>query len=561
MTVNEDIARQLHKLLTQSESVLSLYYDKRSWPKIDVTLSQLAEQYTRLYRLAPSALHAHLHFISVPYRHSTNVLVKQSILLCMLGYAHGYTEQMIHELLIASFASVLCASREYDKIAADSALSKVESQKLRLRHQLAVKVLSAGQLKSPQVTRILARLSGYELSICRKSNKPLYDNVTLLVAIATHIANALMKKHHRASLPATIKQLYLNNTHTFLQTSLQLLARQLNAYPAGAVQHHPEHQTLLLCEENKHAILAIIQSGKITRLIKTQRRSPQHYQAFRVSDTQLLYGVWSRIPPQPLATASDQMNEALHVVEQLGGENFSSFRAIEKTIAPFGEIEAALSQAARLYNREAQKGANLRHCLTMVGLDAAALLCQRVLVEQLIVQLKHPFAKDIWHKYQLFSQVLAALVQQNYGHHYEHVLSPVSAAIAFMLKHHSVDIKRFVYASECADNPYPVSLANLYGFNAFEEDAFKHYFHNHFANSDAHQAFEQSELNRKSKLKGLSLTFTAVKVLTLQICDANFQTSAWQRQVLDEQARLHDWANLNALQAHLQSLGLYNLIE
>ncbi|WP_125557029.1 hypothetical protein [Pseudoalteromonas rubra] len=561
MTVNEDIARQLHKLLTQSESVLSLYYDKDSWPHIDVTLTQLAEQYTRLYRQAPNALHAHLHFIATPYRHSTNVLVKQSILLCMLGYAHGYTEQIIHELLSASFASVLCASREYDKAAADHPLSQVESKKLRLRHQLAVKVLSTGQLKSPQVTRILARLSGYELSISRKSTTPLYDNVTLLVAIATQVAVALMKKNHRASLPAIIKQLYLNNTDSFVQTSLQLLARQFEAYPAGAIQRHDDNQALLLCEEDKHAILAVVQSGKITRLIKTQRRYKQRYHAFKVSDSQLLYRVWSRISPQPLATASDQMTEALHVVEQLGGENFSSFRAIEKTIAPFPEIEAALSQAARLYNREAQKGANLRHCLTMVGLDAAALLCQRVLVEQLIVQLKHPFAKDIWHKYQLFAQVLAALVQQNYGHHYEHILSPVSAAIAFMLKEHSVDIKRFVYTSECSTNPQPVSLAYLYGFAAYDEEAFKHYFHTHFANSEAHRAFEQSELYKKSKLKGLSLTFAAVKVLTLKICDAKFETSAWQRQLLDEQAKEHKWPDLNALEAHLQSLGLYNLIE
>ncbi|AZZ95942.1 hypothetical protein [Pseudoalteromonas sp. R3] len=561
MTVNEDIARQLHKLLTQSESVLSLYYDKQSWPKIDVTLAQLAEQYTCLYRQAPNALHAHLHFVATPYRHSTNVLVKQSILLCMLGYAHGYTEHMIHELLVASFASVLCASREYDKVASDKPLSNIESKKLRLRHQLAVKVLSAGQIQSPQVTRILARLSSYELSISRKRATPLYDNVTLLVAIATQISVALMKKSQRASLPAVIKQLYLNNTHTFLQTSLQLLARQLDAYPAGAVQRHPDHQALLLCEEENHAILAIMQSGKITRLIKTQRRYQQRYHMLKASDSQLLYRVWSRIPPQPLATSSDQMTEALHVVEQLGGANFGSFRAIEKTIAPFPEIETALAQAARLYNREAQKGANLRHCLTMVGLDAAALLCQRVLVEQLIVQLKHPFAKDIWHKYQLFAQVLAALVQQNYGHHYENILSPVSAAVAFMLKRHSVDIKRFPFALDSTDSTHPVSLAQLFGFGAFSEEEFKHYFHNHFASSEAHRAFEQSELSRKSKLSGLALTFTAVKILTLLICDSNFKTSAWQRQVLEEQARLHDWTNLDTLMTHLQSIGLYNLID
>ncbi|TMP70838.1 hypothetical protein CWC05_22995, partial [Pseudoalteromonas ruthenica] len=94
----------------------------------------------------------------------------------------------------------------------------------------------------------------------------------------------------------------------------------------------------------------------------------------------------------------------LEAVGKLGQEQYIEFKAIEKTIAPFTQLEQALRHAARQYNRQGQKATTLRHCLTMVGLDTAGLLCQRVLLETLLAEQPHPFSADIWCKYTLINK-------------------------------------------------------------------------------------------------------------------------------------------------------------
>ncbi|MCF2855999.1 hypothetical protein L1286_00820 [Pseudoalteromonas sp. SMS1] len=558
---NQEISKKLFELIQKTEIVLRLYYNKNKWPSIFPTLAQLAELYRDTYQVAPNALHSYLSFYFDEFSPTTNLVVKKCILVCIMVEGHGYSAKIQQELLVACIASFICAKNENDKLQKGIALTEQGKKLWKVRYQLAVKVLEHGGSVNKQATRMLARLQPYCDTLRSKNATPLYDNTTLIVAIAQIIAFAIAKRGCKPNtLGLCIKRIYLTNTDEFVRVSLNKLIEQFGLLPVGASTNYDGNTAVILLKGEQH-VLCTLEDNKLTRLIKTQKPYRYEFKQIITSDKQLLYKVWGHIELPSIQPNKSNFDDTFAVIDKLNKGSFGSFRAIEKTIAPFPYIEEALTQAAKLYNREAQKGANIRHSLTMVGLDTASLLCQRVLIEQVISQLRHPFAQDVWHKYQLISLILATLIKKAYGEEFESILSPISAVVAFMLKHHDIDIKRFTYTDEQLDDAKPYSLSRLFGFQSFNEHKLHTYFDAHFGDSPAHQAFQNSEQEKHNHLSEDANTFVAVKVLSMLWSSATFEPTAWQKSVLENQAIKFGWKNIDELHSALLALSLHNMIE
>ncbi|AOT10580.1 hypothetical protein [Pseudoalteromonas luteoviolacea] len=561
MTNNKDVSKQLHELVNKTEQTLRLYYNKQKWPSIFPTLAELAQLYAETYQNTPNALHSYLTLHFKQLSPTTNLIVKKCILVCIISQGQGYSYRIRQELLVACLASFLCVKNESDKLLTAKPLTDQGKKIWKIRYQLAVKVLQHGGSVNKQAARMMSRLSPYCDTLKSKRLSPLYDNITLIVAIAQIIATALVQKPKPNALAYAVKKLYLASQNDFVRDTLNKLATQFSHYPVGCSAQYKGQHALLLQKNEKNQIICTFKDHKIDRLVKTQQRLNFEFTPISSADKHLLFKVWSHIESQPLELSPDGFDATYSVIDKLGQNSFSSFRAIEKTIAPFPYIEQALQQAAKQYNRESQKGANTRHCLTMVGLNTASLLCQRVLIEQVISQLKHPFAVDIWHKYQQLSLILATLTKQAYGQAYESILSPISAVIAFMLKHHDIDIKRFTCVSTQSDTATPYSLARLFGFLEFSSDKLDDYFAHHFDNSEPHRAFKQSEREKNNSLSEEAKTFVAIKVLSMMWSSAYFQPTAWQRLVLENQIKKFGWESEEQLHRAILELSLHSMIE
>ena len=103
--------------------------------------------------------------------------------------------------------------------------------------------------------------------------------------------------------------------------------------------------------------------------------------------------MWQRALLENKQPFGIEQSHLLQAVAALSQSHFQSFRALEKLITQFDSVSRAIQVAARQYNRENLKASSVRHSLAMVGLDAAGLLSQRVLLEQVMTAQQLPLVK------------------------------------------------------------------------------------------------------------------------------------------------------------------------
>ncbi|MBD1584059.1 hypothetical protein [Pseudoalteromonas sp. S16_S37] len=536
----------LKRLFEHTHQALRLYYNKQKWPAIYPTLTQLAERFVQCYYTQPNAMHAHLQFYASDYGYTTNLTVNQCILVCAFCCANGYTEAFTEELVVAALSDYLCCSNEANKLARSAMLSKQESKLIKLRHQFTVTMLDSANVPQGQLQRILSRLDKYSNAITGSKAIPLYDNTSILVTLAKRIAKAITPRPHAKTFTMiqAIKSLYLGTHNEFAQLSLLALSKQINLYPGGALVNYKGQGALVLSATHNGHLLALLDNFKAVGMIKTSRRFSPQYKPIATSDKTLLYSIWFNEQMPQCQTIQPQQTEIWHAITALGKQQFLEFKAIEKTIKPYNQITQALQLAARQYNRQGQKATTLRHCLTMVGLDNAGLLCQRVLLETLISQLHHPFANDVWNKYIHINKLITTLFSLTQGEQFEQLLSPFTAAIYFILKDHSTSIMRRVKPAteEIADKG--VSIAHLFGFGRLDEALFTTFIESYFKYSPSHQALLDSEILLKQTLNEQGRQIVAIKLLSIYTLGESQDLSAWQKQLLDDELKKMQWSSI-----------------
>ncbi|WP_105169573.1 hypothetical protein [Pseudoalteromonas sp. T1lg23B] len=536
----------LKRLFEHTHQALRLYYNKQKWPAIYPTLSQLAERFVQSYRHQPNALHAHLQFYASDHGYATNLTVNQCILVCAFCSANGYDANFTEELVIAALSDHLCCSNETNKAARGDVLSTQEAKLVKLRHQFAITMLESANVPQGQLQRILSRLDKYTTAITGNKSIPLYDNTSILVTLAKRIAKAITPrpKVKTFTIVQALKSLYLGTHNEFAQISLLALARQITDYPGGSLVNYKGQQALVLSATHDGLLLVLLDNNNAVGMIKTSKRFTPRYRPITTSDRKLLYSIWFNDQiPQPVEIHSHQ-DAIWQAITKLGQHQFLEFKAIEKAIKPFYQITYALQQAARQYNRQGQKASTVRHCLTMVGLDTAGLLCQRVLLETLISELRHPFANDVWHKYNHLNKIIMTLLSHEHSEQFEHLLSPFTAAIYFMLSNHSCAIRKLVKGNTEELNEKSVSIAHLFGFVRLNDAQFTEFSNKYFAHSPSHQAFLETEKADKDTLSDEARHLVAIKLLANHTLGESQELSAWQSQLLEDVIKEFQWNSL-----------------
>jgi hypothetical protein len=546
----EATPKQLKRLFEHTHKALRLYYNKDKWPAIYPTLTQLAERFVLMYRHMPHALHAHLQFYVADHGYTTNLVVNQCVIICALCEANGYSAQFTEELVLTGLSDHICSTNETNRAANSQPLSSQEQKLLKLRHQIAIKMLESAQVPSGQLQRILSRLDKYTAAITGLRHIPLYDNTTVLVCLAKRISKAITPrpKVRAFNVIQTIKSLYVNTHNKFAQSSLTALAQQFAMYPSGAMVKYKNNHAVILTKRNNSLTIGILKDNKIVSVVKTSKQPSLFYKPIITKDNTLLYSIWfnNQIIETPVYN-HDEQNTLLAAIERLGQEKYIEFSAIEKIIGPFSQLEQALHQAARQYNRQGQKATTLRHCLTMVGLDTAGLLCQRVLLETLLVEKPHPFSADIWCKYSLISKIIFILISKSTTELYEALLGPFTATIYFILLNHDSQIMRLVTppSEEFAQNT--ASLACIFGFEKLDEALLCDFINEHFKFSKMHNAFIETELTEKQSLSVDAKLFSVIKFITILVLTGESHLTAWQNQVLNTILEQLNWQNKEQL--------------
>ncbi|MAD90046.1 MAG: hypothetical protein CMK64_10105 [Pseudoalteromonas sp.] len=554
---------QFKKLFEHSHQVLRLYYKKEKWAVIYPSITQLAERFVQCYSQQPNALHAHLHFYAKEQGYTTNLIVNQAILVTAMCHALGYTKELTESLVIAAIADQICTSNETNKLAAGQALTEQAERLVKNRHALAVKMLNKGNVPTGQIQRVLARLDKYASAITGVKAIPLYDNSSIIVAISMRIAKAITPRARikTFSINQAIKSLYLSCYNEFAQNTLCQLAEQLNHYPAGLSVTYKGEQCVVLSRKEKISYLALIIDNKARRIIKTSQPLIGEYRTRVTLDPILLYKIWfnEQLPQTLVNDHTDK--DCLEIIAKLGNTKYPDFKHLEKVVSIFGHVDQALRVAAMQYNRQGQKAGSLRHSLTMVGLDTAALLCQRVLLETMIANISHPFATDIANKYAHINKVITLLISKKHSEKFEFYLCPFAAFIYFLLQQHPEKVMRFIQLN---DNEYaskPFSIAQLFGLKEYQESSLEEYVRHYFSESFSHRALLHTETKSKSQLNDVDKEFIAIKYLAVStLYELDIETE-WQKQTTNEVLKLFDWQNINEFKTELLSLAPQCVIE
>ncbi|ALO44648.1 hypothetical protein [Pseudoalteromonas phenolica] len=555
--------KQLKKLFEHTHQVLRLYYNKEKWPVIFPSITQLAERFVQCYSQQPGALHAHLHFYAKHQGYTTNLVVNQCILVTAMCQALKFNKELTESLVIAAISDQICTSNETNKLAAGQPLSEQAQRLVQNRHALAVKMLNKGNVPTGQIQRVLARLNKYASAITGINAVPLYDNPSIIVAIAMRIAKAITPrpKIKTFSINQAIKSLYLSCYNEFAQNALAELGAQLVNYPSGLSVTYKNEQCLVVTKHENIHYLALIIENQARRIIRTSQPILGEYRTQIIDDPILLYKIWFNEQLPVLSTKPDDVSNNFDKIAKLGNTKYPDFKQLEKVISDSEHIEHALRTATKQYNRQAQKAGSLRHSLTMVGLDTAALLCQRVLLETMISNVPHPFSIDIINKYAHINKVITLLISKKHSEKFEFYLCPFAAFIYFLLEHHSEKLMRFIQTPEDEFSSKPVSIAHLFGLKDIQDDSLSEYIENYFSESFSHRALLNTEIKTKSQLNDVDKEFVAIKYLVISsLYDIDIATP-WQKQITSDVLQYFEWSSIDAFNSALLELSPQCVIE
>ena len=530
------VSRTLAAIATGTHKVLRLYYHKEKWPTIYPTLVKLAQLYIDCYEAAPGAMHAQLGLYSKDLGYSSNLVINQNVLVCMACHGLKYSREVTEELLLASFADYLCVAKESDKRAAGKKLNPQQEKLWLRRHQFAVKILADANTPNLQCLRVLSRLTSYDARLVSSSHHRFNDHASLVVAVAHRLAMFITPnaKTKQLAFDKAIKLLYCNQHYSFALKILSAIAQRFAQHPAALLCQLNQQTGLLVHVSGKEKLLVIIENDEARKLAKANRRFDFHCGCTTVSGPQLSFKVWQRALLETKQPFGIDQSHLLQAVAALSQSHFQSFRALENLISQFDSVSRAIQVAARQYNRENLKASSVRHSLAMVGLDAAGLLSQRVLLEQVMTAQQLPFSEDVLHKYGQLTQLIALYVGDNYGEEFERLLSPFAAVVAFIVLKQGVEVQHTM-AKQLKDfSDEVISIAHLFGIQQLNKDELTDFIEQYFHGSILHKALLDSELKARSQANSQTKPFIFIKLQLMQILSPDWQPSSWQKQLMTE---------------------------
>ncbi len=560
MSMQNPSAEQLITLYQKTHQLLGLYHDKAQWAYCYPLLNQLAEQFYLLYQTNPNALQAQLTVYVARYGYTTNLVVSQSCVVAAFCKSLNYNAQVSQQLIAVSLTNYLCVQVQTNKLAKQQALNQQQKRQWQARHQLAIKLLQSAKVATPHIARILAALNKYKQALLSTPKIMIYDGATTLVALANIIAMNITYRdaNDHITLFKAVSDIYIRTPNSFAQHALKSLITEIGPYLPGSIATYADLQFIYVgTTANNKLLLASLADDKRVRWHAVSGKMNCQERQRLSHDKRLIYGLWfNEHLAAPVIKSNEKQQHILLLISQLKIQKEYSYRALAGLLSNQKTTINNLTQAVRPYNKEHLAAKDLRHCLSMVGLDNAPAIIQGVLFQQLVQLQHHPLKQHIQTRLAALIKIIALLLSKQSKLQFEQLTLPVYAYVNYLFEHSSNALSRKTLSEDEAKSDISPPLAWLFGVPNHNKEQLTNSILSLVADNPWTQPLLDAEQLKKQKLSFESKLWVAVKLVVLKVYQPNMPISSWQEQTLDQVIKALGWDSSTNFYSHLPDLNL-----
>ncbi|MFY8327390.1 hypothetical protein [Pseudoalteromonas sp. ZZD1] len=553
-------SEQLISLYEKTHQLLRLYNDKEQWPHAYPLLNQLAEQYYLLYKTNPNALQAQLSLYVESYGYTTNLVVTQCTLIAAFCKSLSYNTHVSQLLICVCLTNYLCVQVQTNKLAKQLTLNLQEKKQWQARHQLAIKLLQTAKVTTPHIARILAPLNKYKQALLSTPKIMIYDGATTLVALANIIAMNITCRdaNDHVSLYKAVADIYVRTPNNFAQHALKSLISEIGPYLPGSIAIFSDQQLIYVGKTtNNKTLIVNLNDEKRARWHAISGKINCQDKQRPTKDKRLIYGVWfNEHLAAPVNTSVYTHQQIVLLISQLKIQKEYSYRALEKLLNNHTDTISNLREAVKPYNKEHLAGKDLRHCLSMVGIDNAPAIIQRVLFQQLVQIQNHPLQQHIQIRTEAIIKVLALLVSKHTSFQFEQLALPIYAYVAYLFEHCSNALSRKTISEEEPKSDISRPLAWLFGVESHNSEQLSISLLNLVGDNPWTQPLLDAEQSKKQKLSVESQLWVTLKLVIFNVYRPQVALSSWQKQTLNGVLESLGWQSTQHFYAHLPDLNL-----
>ncbi|WOC28525.1 hypothetical protein LY624_18015 [Pseudoalteromonas sp. N1230-9] len=551
--------RELARLFDSTHQLLKLYHHKNKWPQIYPLLNNLAERYYLIYQACPKGLQAQLSLYVPDYGYTTNLVVNQCVLACVLCRALNYNQAISEQIIATCLANYLCVQSQSNKLACAQALTAQDKKLWQCRHQLAVKLLHASGPMTLSVQHILARLNKYKQALLSAPKTMIYDGATTLVALANIIAMNITYRQtgEHISLHKALADIYLRTPNEFAQKAIKNFIAHTGSYlPASEVNYAEQSLIYLATDDRARHILVDVSRPEKVRWHRVKATLSTFEKQRACSDNRLLYTVWFSDNinfAHPEDIAKSQRQKYLNLISQLKISKEYSFSSLNKLLSPFPELILQLTLAVKPYNKEHQRAKGLRHCLSMVGYDNAPAIIQKVLFQRLVATISHPLELHIVKRLENIAVIIQAFFKHSTIQQFEQVTLPLYAYCVFLCENHATALSRKTLFEQAESNIVSAPLACLFGVSAIDQTSLNEYLTQLLGDNPWTGYLLNSEQKEKQQLSIEEKHWIAIKLFAHYVFQPNAAFSSWQEQIMTQSLNLVGWQSKADFYSYLQT--------
>ena len=561
--MDELTPQKLASLFDKTNSLLGLHNQKSKWRHIYPLLSQLAQHYESIYQFKPQSLQAQLSLYVPSYGYTTNLVVNQCVITTALCKSLGYDSQITQQLICVSLSNYLCVQEQSNKLAAKQPLNEQEKRQWQCRHQLAVKLLQAGEMPVNGIAITLARLTKYKYALLNTPKTVMYDNATTLVALANIIAANITYRtcNSHISFFKAIADIYIRTPNRYAQHALKFLIAHIGPYLPGSLATIAGNRLRYIATAEERLLLVDVDSSKQkVKWHSVKACLPQSIKQQPCTDKRLLFSLWFSEHIKNPAPFITKNNDYLSLISQIKSQNEYSYKSLEKIIGHDQHTVDLICHAVKNYNNEHQVAKDLRHSLSMVGIFNAPAIIQRVLFEQLANQIQHPYQQHIQTRLSAVIDTLAILVKHSDQHYFEQLTIPIYGYVNYLLSKQSTHISRKIFTPKLVSGSVSAPFAGIFGVAAVDNKKLTVFMSELLPNNEYAQALINAEQDKKSHLDESAKLWVTLKLLILKVFVPGISLTSWQKEVSEQTLQMLGWEDSKQLDTHIQSLGLSNSI-
>lgn len=364
-------------VIDRIHTLLRLYYNKASWPKVYPLLVDSADQFINEFDRNQSYLIAHLTTYIKHRGYTTNLIINQWIIINVIAKQHGLNKHAISSLLQNAIANVLVCSNELNNLAKQTPLTAQQKKLYSQRFTLALNLLKKHLPKLPLLqTDLYARAKKQTLI----SEHSIIINLSFTIAKQITISQKVRPK----MLIDVISEIYVRSQNLKEKKFLFELARLFKKPLPGDLIKVENDNCMVIGTNNKNQCVYYNFSNK--QFDETARYQQVKANKMRILESESdLHIFWQNAPElETIIKAPDVQTyfTSKALISLKKAANFSQGRLL-KEISANNYAPTLVFDIASRFSRQPIK--DLRHAVALVGVEQLPELLEN---EQLLQRLK-----------------------------------------------------------------------------------------------------------------------------------------------------------------------------